>query len=309
MPFKPHESLTTDLPLEEQRYATVCSEPEDSNLPRPTAESCIVQIYPADIAQGMLKLGDDPIVLGRDHSVQRVLADNSVSRRHAEISAVGSNYQIKDLGSTNGTFVNGESVKNKILKSGDKFQIGTFLFKFLTAGSVESQYHETVYTALTSDALTGTMNRRYLVETLKREIARARRRKEIITVAMLDIDHFKKVNDTHGHLIGDDVLREFGHRLRDAKREEDMLARFGGEEFCLVLAATSRNEALLMLERCRACIADQPFTTAAGEIPVTASFGFACIDPTETKTINEILEEADVKLYEAKSAGRNCICD
>ena len=302
------EPSTSTLPSDEQRYATIYSEPAASGTARPTAESCIVQIYPADITQGMLKLSDDSIVLGRDHSVQRVLPDNSVSRKHAEISASGFDYEIRDLGSTNGTFVNGELIEHQVLNSGDTFQIGSFLFKFLTAGSVESQYHETVYSALTSDALTGTMNRRYLIETLKREIARARRRDEVITVAMMDIDHFKKVNDTFGHLIGDEVLREIGRRLGDAKREDDMLARFGGEEFCLVLAATDGPEAMKMLGRCRKSIADQPFTTAGGDISVTASFGFACLRPDQNMTINEILEEADVKLYEAKSAGRNRIC-
>ena len=302
------EPSTSKLSPDEQRYATICNGSTGHALTEPNAESCIVQIYPADITQGMLKLGTASVVLGRDHSVQCVLADSSVSRKHAEISKLRSGYQIKDLGSTNGTLVNGEAIQQKVLKPGDTFHVGSFMFKFLTAGSVESQYHETVYTALTSDALTETMNRRYLIETLKREIARARRKREIITVAMLDIDHFKKVNDTHGHLIGDEVLREIGRRLNDAKREDDMLARFGGEEFCLVLSATTGPQALEMLERCRTSISEQPFITAAGEIPVTASFGFACIQPTESKTINEILAEADGKLYEAKSAGRNCIC-
>ncbi|MFK7769183.1 MAG: diguanylate cyclase [Mariniblastus sp.] len=283
-----------------QKTVANCIEP-------PATESCLVQIYPPDVVDGMMKL-NETVVLGRDQSSSCVLADNSVSRRHAEVSPTQDGYCIRDLGSTNGTLVNGEQIEQRDLNSGDTIQVGSFLFRFLTAGSVESKYHETVYTALTRDALTGTMNRRYMIESLNREITRSKRSGDTVAVAMLDIDHFKSVNDTHGHLVGDEVLSEFGQRITNVDRADDMLARFGGEEFCLVLSATEKAEAEAVLERCRKSIADKRFATAAGEIPITASFGFVCVKPSDEMTVNEILEEADKYLYEAKNSGRNRIC-
>jgi diguanylate cyclase (GGDEF)-like protein len=256
----------------------------------------------------MMKLGSSKVVMGRDKSLPCVLSDISVSRRHAEILPMGSDYQISDLGSTNGTLVNGEAITHRVLKSGDTIQVGSFHFRFLTAGSVESKYHETVYSALTRDALTGTMNRRYMTEALKREICRSKRSGETITVAMLDIDHFKQVNDTYGHLVGDEVLREFAQRIDAISREDDLLSRFGGEEFCLVFSATQFEEAEVMLERCRSSIADAPFTTAAGEVPITSSFGFVCVDSTKDLSITECLDAADTMLYKAKESGRNRVC-
>lgn len=298
--------LSSSSPNED--YDVTIQKTSGTGISQQQTESCLVQIYPADVVDGMLKLGTDKIVMGRDQSVSYVLKDNSVSRRHAEISKIDCDYQIRDLGSTNGTAVNGKPVTEALLNSGDTIQVGNFLFRFLTAGSVESKYHETVYSALTRDALTGTMNRRYMVESLKREVCRSKRSTETITVAMIDIDHFKSVNDTYGHLVGDEVLREFGKRIESVCREDDMLSRFGGEEFCLVLSATSAAEAESMLEQCRTVIADTQFNTTAGGVPITASFGFVCVDPGMSLSINEILEAADTMLYQAKETGRNRVC-
>ena len=271
-------------------------------------ECCLVQIYPADVVDGMLLLEEDLVILGRDANCEIVLPDHSVSRQHAELAQENGCFNIRDLGSTNGTSVNGQPIESHRLCSGDTIRIGSFMFKYLAAGSVESQYHETVYSALTRDALTGTMNKRYLLESLQRGIASATRQRHVVSVLMLDIDHFKSVNDTYGHLVGDEVLREFGKRVSCVCREEDLLARYGGEEFCLMLALTDREEALEMAERCRSVIASEPFVTAAGPIEITASFGLACTDPSEPATPNQIIEQADQKLYEAKRAGRNRVC-
>ena len=278
------------------------------SISQPSTESCLVQIYPPDVVDGMLKLGSNKIVIGRESSSTCVLPDTSVSRRHAEISPSDEGFKIRDLESTNGTLVNGQRVKEHTLDSGDTIQVGSFLFRFLTAGSVESKYHETVYSALTQDALTGTMNRRYLVESLRREISRANRNGEMLSLTMIDIDHFKRVNDSYGHLIGDEVLREFGKRIESVKRDDDLLARFGGEEFCLVLAATSPEETEDMLEKCRAAIADKKFETAASKINITASFGYVCVQPFKVIQINDIIEAADELLYAAKKAGRDRVC-
>ena len=211
--------------------ATMQRSPEAS-LGQKNDQSCLVQIYPPDVVDGMVLIEADELMIGREANSDLVLPDNSVSRQHAVIRQTDQGYEIQDLGSTNGTFVGGQAAKHTFLKSGDTIRFGSFLFRFLSAGSVESQYHETVYSALTRDALTGTMNKRYLLETLSRSIATAIRQKHPMTVVMIDIDHFKAVNDTYGHLVGDEVLREFGRRVGDACREGDLVARYGGEEFC-----------------------------------------------------------------------------
>lgn len=268
-------------------------------------ECCLVQIYPVDIVSGMLLLESDRLVAGRDASVDLLLADGSVSRQHVEFLKEPGGYCIRDLASTNGTLVNGERVSECRLHTGDTIQLGSLIFKFLSAGSVESKYHETVYSAITRDALTGAMNKRYLLESLRRELARATRQQQTLSILMLDIDHFKNVNDTHGHLVGDEVLREFGARILNICRDDDLLARYGGEEFCIMLCSTARPDAIEMAERSRVLIADQPFRTSAGMLRISASFGVACFDPLRPSSSEELLQAADERLYEAKRHGRN----
>ncbi len=268
-------------------------------------ESCLVQIYPADVIDGMLLLDENPLTIGRDIACDIVLDDSSVSRRHAELVCLENGYHLRDLGSTNGTLVNGILVQDQLLLSGDRLSVGSFIFKYLSAGSVESHYHETVYLSLTRDALTGTMNKRYLLESMQREIARSLRRRQPLAVVMMDIDKFKNVNDTHGHLVGDEVLCEFGARLAAICREDDLFARYGGEEFTLLMASTERDEAIEIAERCRRVIAEEPFTTASGPLDITASFGIACFEGDGTVVPAELLRIADDRLYDAKRGGRN----
>ncbi len=268
-------------------------------------ECCLVQIYPSEVVNGMMLLEAERWVVGRDSSADLVLADASISRQHAEFIRDSSGYRLRDLASMNGTLVNEVKIKETLLRSGDTLQIGTYIFKFLSAGSVESKYHETVYSAMTRDALTGAMNKRYLLESLRREIARASRQRETLSVLMLDIDHFKKVNDTFGHLIGDEVLREFGARVLRISRDDDLLARYGGEEFCLVLCSTKRLDALAIAERNRLTVAATPFKTTAGPLSITASFGLSCLNPGDLRSSDELLHLADENLYKAKRWGRN----
>lgn len=302
-----NEVLTADTPLveESESEATLRRQPV-GNIATATEECCLVQIYPPDVVNGMLLIKEDQIVLGRDEACDLVLPDASVSRRHAILYRSGPNFHVVDQDSTNGTLINGQETANQPLRSGDTIQLGSFIFKFLFADSVESQYHETVYSAMTQDALTGAMNKRYLLEVLSREISRAGRHQAPLAVVMMDIDHFKSVNDTHGHLVGDEVLREFGHRLQATSRDDDLFARYGGEEFVLVLAATQRAEALDMAERCRLAIADQPFNAAVGPLPITASFGVALMpNDQDGMSPENLIGLADERLYAAKNGGRN----
>jgi diguanylate cyclase (GGDEF)-like protein len=277
----------------------------DDDARRDPHQGCLVQIYPVDVVEGMLRLGGQECTIGRDPQANLVLADGSVSRRHAEILRGAAGHRLRDLGSTNGTRVNGRAVTDVSLRSGDTIQLGSYIFKYLATDSIESQYHETVYAAMTRDMLTGTYNKRYLLETLDREIARAMRRGTPLSVMMLDIDHFKAVNDTHGHLVGDEVLREFGRRLGTICREDDLVARYGGEEFCFLLAGTPPHEAVAIAERCRRVIEQPGFATAAGTLEITASIGVAGGPSHNAINGAVLLGRADEALYAAKQQGRN----
>ncbi|MCC9655749.1 GGDEF domain-containing protein [Rhodopirellula halodulae] len=288
--------------------ATLRQTPTASTAPTQD-ECCLVQIYPPDVIDGMMLLEQDEFQIGRSPESDLPLFDSSVSRRHARLIRDADGYVVRDLDSTNGTLVNEREIQGDVkLHTGDTVRIGSFLFRFLSADSIETQYHETVYNALTRDALTGTLNKRYMLEALGREISRSMRSQLEMTVVMLDIDHFKSVNDTHGHLVGDEVLQTFGKRIESICRVDDLLARYGGEEFCMVLAATGSDEAHEIAERCRQVICSEPFETAAGPLAISASFGFAVMNPSSPKTTNELLEAADNQLYEAKRSGRNRVC-
>jgi diguanylate cyclase (GGDEF)-like protein len=274
-----------------------------------TNDCCLVQIYPTNIVDGLMRLGDDTLTIGREQSNDLSLVDGSVSRFHARLDRVDGGYVIRDLDSTNGTIVNEEVVKEYTLEGGETIRIGSFIFKFLRASGIEAQYHATVYNAMTRDGLTGAFNKSYLLDSLSQEIARSQRCSRQLCVLLMDIDHFKKVNDTYGHLVGDEVLREFSKRIAQSKRDDDLLCRYGGEEFVVILSETDLDNAVNIAEKCNRAVASPPFTTSAGEFSVTVSVGVAQL-PFQSQAIDAtaLLEMADVQLYRAKEEGRNRVC-
>jgi two-component system, cell cycle response regulator len=166
---------------------------------------------------------------------------------------------------------------------------------------------ETMRFQATHDALTSLWNRGVIEELLAREIHRSRRENSCTVVILCDVDHFKRVNDEFGHHIGDDVLRELARRLQHSVRSYDMVGRFGGEEFLIILNKCDANSAIARAENIRMEVAKKPFPTRAKPLPVTISVGLALSTDCENKNADEILACADVALYEAKSAGRNCV--
>ena len=144
-----------------------------------------------------------------------------------------------DDGSTNGTYVNDEQIARQVaLANGDRVKLGPTIFKYLTGTDVESQYHEEIYRMTIIDGLTQVHNKRHLYESLEREILRARRHARELSFLMFDLDHFKKINDVHGHDVGDIVIKGFADVLRRTKRDTDIVGRFGGEEFVVVCEET-----------------------------------------------------------------------
>ena len=167
--------------------------------------------------------------------------------------------------------------------------------------------HEETRRLSVTDALTGAGNFRHLSTTLAREVERATRFSRPLSIVMLDLDHFKGVNDSHGHAFGDGVLREFARRLQDCLREVDTVARYGGEEFAVVLPETGSDGAAAVTARIVAAVRAKPFTVGSVSQPVTVSAGVASF-PDHGRTASEILRSADSALYVAKAAGRDRWC-
>jgi diguanylate cyclase (GGDEF)-like protein len=296
----------TPIPID----ATIASHRCEAGSGADTRDCCFVQIYPTNIVDGLMRLGDDTLTIGREQSNDLSLVDGSVSRFHARLDRCEEGYLLRDLGSTNGTIVDNETVTQCKLVGGETIRFGSFIFKFLRASGIEAQYHATVYNAMTRDGLTGAFNKSYLLDSLAQEIARSQRCNRPLSVLLMDIDHFKKVNDTYGHLVGDEVLREFSQRISSAKREDDLLCRYGGEEFVLILGETNLEDAVAIAEKCNQGVGSQVFATSAGDIPVSVSLGVAQLPPTceAVDAVAALLESADVQLYRAKESGRNRVC-
>ena len=235
---------------------------------------CLVQIYPADGGSGMWNLDTEEVYLGRGVECEIQLDDEAASRRHAAIHCDDEGFLLVDLHSTNGTFVNNKQIKQHRLLAGDKIRIGTHVLKYLSSDHIEVQYHETVFRMTTRDGLTQAYNRRYLDEFLEREIARSGERNHPLTIALMDIDFFKQVNDTHGHLAGDEVLRELCERVPPELHGGDLFARYGGEEFCAVFCECDEDEARQHGERIRETVSSTPFETSAGALPITLSMDY-----------------------------------
>lgn len=164
---------------------------------------------------------------------------------------------------------------------------------------------EDLHQLAATDPLTGVYNRRIFVELADMALARAQRNRAPLSLLMLDLDHFKSVNDNHGHMVGDEVLKNFVRLVQTCLRREDMMVRFGGEEFCVLLPDAELDGALSLAERIRTLVAATPIVIENMSLHITVSFGVDCIRPGEAGTVSMLLERADAALYRAKQAGRN----
>lgn len=271
----------------------------------PVTDACLVFIYPTGPHMGArYVLREFEAVIGRTEDCAIRNTDASVSRLHARIERREDGFHVVDLGSTNGTFVNNVLKRTAKLDDGDYLRIGNCIYRFLAGGNLEAEYHEEIYRLTVMDGLTGVHNRRFLTEYLDRELARAQRFGRPLAVAMFDIDRFKGINDTHGHLAGDTALRELTTLLKAVVRKDELLARYGGEEFAMALPETTVEQAVQACERLRKSVAEHFFQYQSLRLPVTVSVGVAVNGPA-TLTPEDLLQAADQKLYEAKRTGRN----
>jgi two-component system cell cycle response regulator len=281
---------------------------EELKLPIKVGRDCLVVIYSSDARQFGKRhvLGPDAVTMGRGSENTIVLENDSVSRRHCRIERRGRQYIVVDLESTNGTYVNDGLVTDYQLRRGDQVKVGDTILKYLSGSDVEAQYHETIYKMTIVDGLTGVNNKRFLLETLEREIPRARRHQRPLTLVMFDIDHFKNVNDSFGHLAGDYVLKEMAQLVKSRLRPDDVLGRYGGEEFAILLPETNASGGVHIAEELRQLISTHPFHFEQEKMTVTVSMGIAQLE--EDWVVNDFIKHADERLYAAKHAGRNRVC-
>ena len=293
-----------------QHSETVITRVSDSDAPATLAgEGCLVVFYGQNIGRRYF-LNRPRLVIGRSDTTQLHIDQESVSRQHAEVLTEGASSSIRDLGSTNGTFVNNVRVTAQPLRDGDLLRVGQTIFKYLGGNNIEGKYHEEIYRLSTIDGLTEAYNKRYFLDALTRELQRAARYGRGLCLVIFDIDHFKRINDGHGHLAGDHVLREMSHLVAQNLRRQDIFARYGGEEFAIVLPEVDKETARLVSEKLRALVEAQAFQFAQKRIPVTVSLGIASFgEGMGDITASDFIAIADGRLYAAKQGGRNRVCD
>ncbi len=264
-----------------------------------------------------IPLERDAVIIGRALEADVRLNDFRASRQHARINTErgeeGDIYRLQDLGSTNGTLVNGEPVTEVLLNDGDKIEIGEHLFRFDMLDEIDREFQQQIHRLLAHDELTGLLSSKSFFSELRREAARAEAEALPFCVLMMDLDHFKDVNDTYGHLVGSKTLEETGRLIKGALRAGDVASRFGGEEFAAFLLDANYAQGLVAAERVRLAIAENEFPASRTDSPepmthrITISVGVAAYPDDATDPIH-LVELADSALYRAKRSGRNRIC-
>jgi two-component system, cell cycle response regulator len=255
----------------------------------------------------MYKLDRQEHVLGRSAEATFRVEDDGISRKHAKVMlGPDGHFQLVDLGSTNGTFLNGVRITVATLHDGDKVQIGSHtVLKFSLQDALEEQYQRSIYESATRDGLTRIFNKKYFLEILKKEFAYCVRHRVPMSLVMMDVDHFKKVNDTYGHPAGDFVLSKVAQKISETIRSEDVFARYGGEEFALLLRESPEEKAMSCAERCRRAIDQLELQYSGATLHVTISLGVCTLFDSDFAQSEDLIASADRYLYQAKKNGRN----
>jgi diguanylate cyclase (GGDEF)-like protein len=252
-------------------------------------------------------LGEAPLSIGRSTACGLMLDIDSVSRQHARIEWTGAAHRVLDLGSTNGTFVNEHRVADRMLEDGDRVGIGKVLLKYISGANIEAAYHEEIQRLVRYDGLTGAFNKRHFEESLRGAVSLPPAAQRRLGLIMFDLDHFKSINDTHGHTAGDAVLRQVSEIVQSTLAPDQVFGRVGGEEFAVLWPDADLETTRELAERVRRAIEGTEFAFEGTKIPVTLSLGVAERCPG-TEVAEAFIERADTRLYEAKRSGRNRVC-
>ncbi len=265
-----------------------------------------------------IPLEREEVILGRSLGADVRINDYKASRRHAKVAKVFNpetrvhDYVLTDFGSRNGTYLNGQRVTEVTLQNGDKITIGEHILRFDLLDEIDREYQRQIHRLISHDDLTGLLSSRSFFSELRREAARAKSEGMPMCVLMMDIDHFKLVNDTYGHLTGSKTIEEVGECIMNCVRSGDAAARFGGEEFAAFLLDAEMSQALIAAERIRAIVEAREFSVirqgrADSTHRIAISIGISSF-PDDSHDPIELVEMADSALYRAKREGRNRVC-
>ncbi len=280
-----------------------------TSAPEPRTGACLLVIKGREIGRDF-RLRRKCYILGRDPDLDVPVHDESVSRRHAQLEVLHGpamhelHYWLTDLQSTNHTYVNRKKIERVELHDGDKIRLGETILKFALLDEVEARFHREIRDRIRYDSLTGLLTRDSLFLALEIELRRAVTYKHPLSVLMMDLDRFKRVNDTYGHLVGSRMLTLVGRIIRENLRMVDVSGRYGGEEFITYLAETSPEMAVAAAERIRKGLEGQTLQNGKARVNITISIGVSCY-PGNGSDVTTLVACADSALYRAKEGGRN----
>jgi len=269
--------------------------------------ACLVVVRGIGIGNKIL-LNKNEMTIGRARDVDLRLAEAEVSRRHAVIQHRGElEFLLIDTDSTNGTLINSDRIKEAVLKDQDLITIGDNRLKFIAADSPEQPYYEELYRQAQMDKALQVYNKHYFLTKLDEEMMRCKRYGLPLSLILLDADHFKRLNDTYGHLAGDAALIQLAEIIKKRIRDTDVLCRYGGEEFTIIMPQTHQQQAYVSAEHIRILVAKTPVNHDNTVIDMTISLGISSYTGHEKQACTRelLIAQADKALYEAKHSGRN----
>jgi len=276
-----------------------------------TGSACLLVISGVAIGR-CFKLSKPETIVGRGDDADILIDDGGISRHHAKLKVTSNKaFVVEDLGSKNGTFFKGQRVQQILLHDGDRFQVGSStILKLTYQDNIEEEFQRQLYESATRDGLTGLFNKKFLLDRLAAEFAYCARNKVSLSFCMFDIDHFKQINDRWGHVAGDAVLAQLSRLVDKASRTEDIICRYGGEEFAVLLRDIDEKNATCYAERIRRRIEESQFALTDKDgspqsITLTISGGIATVGAARFATMDDFIAAADKHLYQAKRAGRN----
>ena len=297
-----------ELAPEDETMAVSGQRPSQEIVPPKLLQRTVIKVLTGLEAGRVHLVVTDELIVGRQSTCDLRIDDSSLSRQHCRIHKSNGVFFVEDLGSRNGTQVNGVRIKAPVrLEDGALIQLaaGTIIM-FSHQEDLEVQAEQRLYASAVLDPLTGLHNRRHLDARLKSEFAFANRHGTPLSVLLIDIDHFKKINDTYGHAGGDAALRQLADRLQRAVRIEDIVARYGGEEFAVVARGIEGAGAMLLAERIRENVAKIQVAHEDTIISFTISVGVTTMSRERVfDSVASVLKAADDGLYKAKETGRN----
>ncbi len=272
----------------------------------PGSDEAFLLVLAGSMIGEMYRVGRERTIVGRGQKADVRILDDGISREHCEIVMEDGQPVLRDLQSTNGTLVKGSRVETHQLQDGDKILVGSStILKFTYHDHVDVTFARQMYESALRDDLTKAFNKKYFMDRLESEFSYAQRHHIPLTLVGIDIDHFKQVNDTHGHPTGDAVLTEVASRIFDSVRVEDVFARTGGEEFSVICRGTDGKQGLVVAERIRNAVNATEIKIADRAISVSVSVGLATVPGHRIKHALAFMTAVDQALYASKNAGRN----